>query len=455
MNRTRTRERTVPAAVTTIPLGGARCSGPAISIALAALAMAGCGGPVSGPTTPAVTAGTATFTGRVHGGQQPIVGAFVHLYAAGGPTYGGSIGEFGTALTDATGSFNMTTALNCQANLLVYMVAIGGNPGVGTSNTNIAEMATLGFCDTLNSSTYVQINELTTVASVYALSAFMYGPVNVGSSTTNLQGLQMAFGDVNELVNTATGTIPGPALPTGATLPMAKMNSLADIIAACVNSAGGEAGDGSICGTLFTAATPPGGQAPTDTVTALVNIAHYPANNVASLFGLIAADQVYTPTLAHVPNDWMLAATYAPAGISGPASLAVDTYGNVWIANKAGNSVTELSHSGAALAGSSYPGPFSTPSALALDASGNAWVAQSGNQTVLYLTPNSGSAGPSGTGGLNLPSSVAIDAAGNVWVANNGANTVTELNSSGASISGSGYSGTGIVKPLGVAISNH
>jgi len=75
--------------------------------------------------------------------------------------------------------------------------------------------------------------------------------------------------------------------------------------------------------------------------------------------------------------------------------------------------------------------------------------------THVLANGSSGTTVPSGSGGLNLPSSIAIDPAGNLWVADAAASTVTELNSSGAPVSASGYSGTGIVKPLGIAISPH
>ncbi len=66
-----------------------------------------------------------------------------------------------------------------------------------------------------------------------------------------------AFNTVNKVVNVGTGTLPGATLPAGATLPTAEINTLADILAACINSPGGVAGDNSACGNLFAAAKPP------------------------------------------------------------------------------------------------------------------------------------------------------------------------------------------------------
>jgi len=237
--------------------------------------------------------------------------------------------------------------------------------------------------------------------------------------------------------------------------PAATMNTLANLLGTCINRPGGTAGDHTSCGNLFAAATPPGGTAPTDTVTALVNIAQHPGLSVPTLFGLLPRVPPYTPQLAYAPNDWMLALTYAPGTLSAPSSVAVDAYGNAWIANRTGNSVTELTHTGAPAPGTSYTGALSAPSALALDASGNPWVAQSGNSSAIYLTSSTGSPVASGTGGLNAPSAAAIDAQGNIWLANSGASVVTELNSTGAAGNTSGFSGPGIVRPLGIAISPH
>jgi hypothetical protein len=447
--RNQTRKQTISRGIVTAATGCAL-----------ALTLTGCSFSTSKTlATSATPAATLSFEGTVFGGQQPIVGATIELYEVS--TYGYGVASAGGNLfnnnkTDANGHFNITNDyIACPVNGFAYLTATGGNPGLAGNNKSIAEMVALGPCNGLTSATKVSLNELTTVASVYALSAFMKGLTNVGVTTTNQAGVALAFADVNELVNTATGTIPGPALPAGATLPIATMNTLANLLGTCINSAGGTAGDHTACGNLFAAATPPGGTAPTDTVTALVNIAQHPGLNVPTLFGLLPTVPPYTPQLAYAPNDWMLAVTYNPGTLSAPSSIAVDTYGNAWIANRTGNSVTELTHTGTPAPGTSYSTALSAPSALALDASGNPWVAQSGNNSAIYLTPTTGSPVAAGTGGLNAPSAAAIDAQGNIWLANSGASVVTELNSTGAAVNASGFSGTGIVHPLGIAISPH
>jgi hypothetical protein len=421
--------------------------------------LTGCGVTTTTAIAPITTspAATVTYTGRVMGGQQPVSGASVYLVAAAAyGSYGGpsNPASYASASTDSSGHFSLTSSLNCQANLPMYILVLSGDAGGGT-NGSLAEMAALGLCDSLTSNTNIQINELTTVASVYALAQFFNGSPYISTTENNSPGLMQAFADVTQLTDTTAGTIPGPALPAGATFPTTKLNTLANIIAACVNSAGGTAGDHSICGNLFAAATPLGGRAPTDTVTALANIAQNPAANVPALFSVATAQPFYQPSLTQAPSDWLLAVKYKPSGMSAPSAVATDGSGNVWVTNKGGNNIVELSHAG--VLETTVSSGFSAPSALALDLSGNVWVAQSGTNSMTHVLANgsSGTTVPSATGGLSLPSGIAIDPAGNLWIADAGANTVTELNSSGAPVSANGYSGTGILKPLGITISPH
>ncbi len=136
----------------------------------------------------------------------------------------------------------------------------GGQPIAATktspavTNNNLALMVGLGTCGGTDLSTFINVNELTTVATVWALSPFMTGPANIGTSPTNTAGLAAAFAAINEIVTTSTGALPGPTLPAGATLPITEINTLGSILEQCINSAGGKAGDSSNCGNLFSLA---------------------------------------------------------------------------------------------------------------------------------------------------------------------------------------------------------
>jgi hypothetical protein len=214
----------------------------------------GCG-TSSQSSSDAVTAVKPTPHGTVHGGQQPVSGAAIQLYAVGTTGYGSaSTPLLSTSVsTGPNGSFTITGDYSCSGNPLVYMVASGGNPGLssGTPNSAIVLLAALGSCNNLTSSTNIDINELTTVAAVWSLAPFMTDSAHIGSSATNPTGITNAFATAAKLVDTATGTSPGAVAPSNATLPVTTMNTLADILASCVNSSGGSSGDGSSCGTLF------------------------------------------------------------------------------------------------------------------------------------------------------------------------------------------------------------
>jgi hypothetical protein len=391
----------------------------------------------------------------VMGGQQPVAGVTLQLYQAGTTGYGLAAIPLGPSVqTNAGGNFNLPS-YSCTAGSQVYIVGTGGQPITGVTNNNLALVAGLGTCGGTYLNNFVDVNELTTVATVWALAPFMTGIANISSSSTNTTGLANAFAAINELVATANGTTPGPILPTGATLPTTEINTLGDILEQCINSSGGVAGDGSNCGNLFQLAPNAAGTVyPTDTITAAMNIAQNPGRSVAALNKLRSGSPVFQPALDvnSPPNAWTIAITYVGGGLSTPSSIATDAAGAVWVSNQGNSSVTKLDPTGAALSGSSgfTAGGFSAPSAIAIDSSGNAWVANSANNSVTRLN-SAGTTGSVFTGnGLSTPKSIAIDGSGNIWVANNGSNTVSVFTGSGLAISA--YSGAGISAPVSIAI---
>ncbi len=289
----------------------------------------------------------SSLSGVVYGGQQPISDSLVQLYAVG-TTADGAVA---TPLISATvttsdgsgnasnsnanagnrfnalpiGTFTITGDYQCpSASTQVYLVSVGGNPGLasGTNNPNIAIMAALGSCGNLTPSTYLYVNELTTVGSIAPLANFMSSYGAIGSSPSDAAQLTAAMSEVSEYTNVGTGSVPGPTLPAGYYASSTEIITLGDIIANCVNSAGGVAGDGSYCGQLFTLATPTGGTAPTDTIGAILNIVKNPTLNVCSIFYLVGPSEPFEPTLAACPKTWELpiipmAATPSISPVSG------------------------------------------------------------------------------------------------------------------------------------------
>ena len=271
-------------------------------------------------------------SGSVFGGQNPVSGSLIQLYSVG--TTGDGLAATrlitatlttsdGTGLTNSNanagnamntlpaGSFTITGAYTCPSSTAeVYLVATGGNPGLGLgNNANLTLMAALGPCGALSSSTYIVMNELTTIGMAAALSNFMTGYASVGSGSSDAAQLQTAFLTANQYTNTTSGAVPGATLPTFFSASSTALQTLADIVASCVNSAGGIAGDPSTCGQLFGLATISGNAAPTDTVGAILNILKQPTANVSQLYALIPAQPPFTSTLSSAPASWALPIT--------------------------------------------------------------------------------------------------------------------------------------------------
>jgi hypothetical protein len=427
------------------------------------IALAGCGTISSANQNP-VTLATGPH-GEVFGGQQPVSGMSLQLYAAGSSGYGSAATALFAAPTptNASGGFSFP-AYSCAPTTQVYLAGTGGDPVAGNSagtaaNPNLALMVALGSCGNLNSGTHIHMNELTTVAAVWALAPFMSGNtasyLNVGTSSTNATGLQLAFEAASEVANTSSGTFPG-TLPTGATLPTAELNTLADVLEACINSKGGTANDGTTsCGTLF-GLTPnaAGTTYPTDTITAAMQIAQNPARNVTQLNTVAGNTPAFLPDLGTAPHAWTVAIQYTGGGLNQPTTIAADQSGNIWVGNSGSDAVSlfdNLGNSKLATTGTTLGG---TPGGVAIDLSGNAWVTAS-NSEVYKLNSSGTITGTPLTGnGLNLPTGTAIDPSGVIWVVNSGggANSMSAFTSTGGILTGSPFTGAGIASPVGVAI---
>ena len=300
----------------------------AVALASASLLVvfaAGCGTGLSTAVAPPFAMPAGSVSGVFMGGQQPVNHVALQLYAVGTTGYGSAATPLlaaNSTFTSATGNFTFPAFTCPTPTSLIYLVGVGGQPIAASgnmpavTNNNLALMAGLGQCQNVLNQ-FINVNELTTVGTIWALSPFMSGVANIGSSSSNAVGIANAFASINKVVNTANGLVSGPALPTGATLPIAEINTLADILEQCVNLGGGTASDTSTgCGKLFSYTTV-GGVAPSDTITAAMNIAQNPAQNVAQLNSLRSASPVFTPTLSinTPPTDWTIAITFVGGGL--------------------------------------------------------------------------------------------------------------------------------------------
>ncbi len=460
---------------------------------------------------------TGTTQLGITGTAQPVAGSSVALYVAGtnGSVYKltSSVVEIeysvqATQITSTTtgkdGSFTIPAGYTCPStSSQMYLVATGGIVGTNKiANANLALMTALGSCSNL-SSTSVVVNEVTTIASAFAIGPFtandaLYGTSSylfLGTSASNTTGLINAFASVNNLVDITTG-LTRPVTPAGnGTVPYAYINYLADILNACAVTAGGGEGDGSACGTLFSGTdvmnVAAGGSslgysaAPTDTLQAVFNLAQvarynagYAINNGVDsdkpdIWSLATTASPFQPiqTLGKKATANAIAIHYTSGGgissASAVGSLAVDASGNVWITDSNAGTVAEWSAVGAPAVGAQVPtvlgntfaeSPFATVSGggpMAIDASGNLWV--SGDGKLAEITSNGTQApGSPFKGVAGGGSDMAIDKQGNIWLANY--SSLVEFDSTGAFVSpasGFVYKGVNYITDVTVDSSNN
>jgi streptogramin lyase len=427
-----------------------------------AAGLAGCSGGISSGLNQLNTAGAAArgIGGSVFGGQQPISGATIQLYTVG--TTG--LGSASTALisasvkTDANGNFTISPndipLYSCTNATQVYITATGGINGYGSvPNAASGLMAPLGLCTGLSTSSYIQLNELTTVAAVFALAPYMTSYTSIGASGSNPIGLSNAVANFNNLVNLNTGNVGGASLPSGATVPAAEIDTLADIIAACVNSTG----PGSTACTMLLTAT-----GATETIGAALAFAKNPtSSSLTALWNVGIPSAPFQPVLSAAPADWSMAITFTGQGtLNSPSAMAIDAVGNVWITNGSTNIYNSIPNSIVKLA--STGGLFNQyavtglvgANGVAIDMTGNVWVANTPTNTLLKLSSAGTLLASCNGGGLNGPTGMAIDSANNIWLANQNGNSVSEFNSSCVSQAGlTGFTGGGTINlPTSVAL---
>jgi streptogramin lyase len=477
---------------------------------LCVVGFVGCGSSVTGVTSPPVTPPAGSYSGsafaaKVLAGSTPLVGATVQVYAAGTTGNGSAPTLLTTTIltTDSNGSVSVAAGYTCPASTsIVYVVAAGGHVGSSASNSAVRLMSSPGICGSITANASYVINELTTVASAYAFAQFLGTGAQLGATSTNSSGITLAAGTLANIVNITTGSGAGSAFPSTGTSPIAKLNTLANLLNACVVSSGSGS---SACSSLFSKVT--AGTPPTNTLDAALDLVKSPGTNVASLYSLSAASSAFTPVLAAAPSDWTLFITYAGGGMNDPSAISIDSKGNVWVAsyfataslftntgkpvygtgltgnglgniyggtvdandvmwianepassNSFANSVTLLNSSGAAVSGSPYTaGGLNFPISISVDQTNISWIVDYGNSHLTLLNnagaAQSGTTGYDGvdataTGNFIFPVAVAVDSNRNGWVANQSSNTITKVSTSGPSytsyIVGNGPSGVAV-----------
>ncbi len=432
----------------------------------------------------------STISGHAMGGQQPLSGSTIYVMQASSGSQPTILNGSGT-VTDGGGGFSLSGTYSCAgAGNQLYLLAVGGNPGLaaGTNNTHIALITALGPCpstagDLSASYPRVTINEATTVAAAYAFAPFSTGPKAIslgrfGGGAGYGANMQTAL----SLVSPVTGFTYSTTPSGNGTVPLATINTLANIISACVNTDGTIAAKNSgppataatPCYTLFNAAPNKAGTIPTDTFTALLNMAQNPGfvfdsfgqgSNIGNLYTLTSPSAPFQPSLTTQPSDLTLEVTYTGGGLSGaqtrPRTVAVDTVGNIWTINT-NNTVSEMNYLGAPVSpAGGYTGvsaaplapAFNLPVALAGDLSGAMGVidqgSNAGNGSI--RTINQAGAVQSYYAGLNSPVDVtALSNGSSSYAIAGNANNVYALTQNGTTFNVTSATNAALNQPVAI-----
>jgi len=148
-----------------------------------------------------------------------------------------------------------------------------------------------------------------------------------------------------------------------------------------------------------------------------------------------------------------------------PADVAIDSKGNLWVADTNNNQIEKFNQAGVFVAkyGSmgSGNGQLSYPASLAIDSKNNLWVADTNNNRIVQFNEAGtfvkavGSSGL-GNGQFSGPEGIAIDSKGNIWVADTYSGRVQKFNENGEflKVAGSYGSGAGqLGEPTGIDVS--
>ena len=351
-----------------------------------------------------------------------------------------------TAKTDAAGKFSLDASRTASDSIFYATATLGGG----------LKLATIVGPKIPAS---ITINELTTVAAAFSMAQFTQDGVIAG----NAFGLRIASGMNDNLVSPLTGASSEVLLssPNGdETNSLRSTRSLANLLAASVQEQHGAVE------TLFALTTPPGGSAPNDTFQALVNIARYPANNVADIYNAQVA-KMYLPSLQQlvapfqqIPDAWTIAVKVNDSGdrsklFGGPGNLVFDKNGYAWITNNVYQGTPNSADYNIVLKPNGKPadGENGTPRSpisgggilgggfgIEIDTRGNVWMGNVGwghkPKDIPGPAPRNGSVSlfdPAGRpvsgdkgyqGGVDRGQGIVSDPDNNIWIASNASNQV-------------------------------
>ncbi len=406
---------------------------------------------------------TLEISGFVKSGKNSIPFSTIKLFSTGNEH---GVQVLGTAKSKKNGFFKISYPAPIDPNTVLYLTAEGHSLNAGKfTKSTIAHPVKLALMLGRNFiNRNVIINERTTVATAFSMAQFF---TEKGIDGT-YPGLQNAADISHNLADPKTGDVAKmlDSIPNGfSTTTRATFNSLANMLGVCINI-------NAHCNELFTLSTPPAGTAPQNTFEAVLNIAHYPSQNLEALLAFSKKQNLYTPALSNTKNTtaWILALRYVGNGheFNGPGNIAFDKEGNAWIANNytfdlkpldptgkvcGDTHLLSLTPTGQDLPGAPYQGGgvYGAGYGITFDPNGNVWVGNfgfQGSNCLLNLQARSKSVskfsaqgaalspntlgnslgGFMGAGNsINQPQGTVSDLEGNIWIANCSGRSITQF----------------------------
>jgi len=466
----------------------------------------------------------AEQTGFVKSGEMPIAAAKVTLYQAGtGRPSRAKV--LGSTTAEENGFFHITYTPPSTENAILYLIADGPRlerenrksgsiikfrkkhfhfaPIITFESKSKSRRSPVRLATVLGTAPFppeVVINERTTVATAYALAQFL----TRGRISGKSPGLQNAAATGQNLVDLETGevgSVLGNSINGESTSTRAEFNSLANLLATCVQNI-------TDCPRLFQLTRTPSGRAPRNTFQSVENIAHYPWQNVQKLFDQSLRSSVYQPALgpSQSPDAWTLAIRYGIFSdpperkplLGGPGNIAFDSEGNAWVNNNYVNApvfdgvcgddrVYKFHPDGKPFAGSPFGGDkgngglYGAGFGIIIDRFEHVWVSNFGFQgsdcrilpetqellsrSLSQFNSNGEAVSPSRSlmppvpfGGwrspqanLSRPQGIESDQHGNIWTVNCGNGTVTKF-PNGKLEMAQNFSNIGLDNPFAIAI---